>query len=238
MYPATSCRCTLPCVQNASVTTGLRCAPLRRPNGLMAIRLPEPAKSSPVTSNLGDVPICRNGESGPKSKQTAESPAISNSAVPAASHAHSTRWTPPRAACGDAADRAVSGSGRSGCGSAGCCCGRITGRRRNEDVRGDGVIEFGSIAVATDQQLPAHTRNLDRQVRSNAGSVQPRHQRSVGLKWFADAPHDHVLGRIGYGTQCDKTFAELDVVGTFAEFGETGNRVAVRGFLRIRPLHS
>ena len=34
---------------------GLRWAPLRRPNGLSTTRLPVPAKSSPVSSNRGDV---------------------------------------------------------------------------------------------------------------------------------------------------------------------------------------
>ncbi len=50
MYPPTSCGWTLPWLQEARVTTGLRCAPLRRPKGLTAIRLPVPTNSRPASN--------------------------------------------------------------------------------------------------------------------------------------------------------------------------------------------
>jgi len=55
MYPATSWGCTLRWVKNARVTAGLRCAPLVRPMGLNATRLPVPANNSPVNSNRADI---------------------------------------------------------------------------------------------------------------------------------------------------------------------------------------
>lgn len=42
-------------VKNARVTAGLRCAPLVRPMGLNATRLPVPANNSPVNSNRADI---------------------------------------------------------------------------------------------------------------------------------------------------------------------------------------
>ena len=96
-YPARSCLCTFPCVQNANVTTGFKCAPLRRPGGHSASRLPVPANNSPVSSSRAEVEYRCIGECGPKSKHTADSPTRSRTAIPSASQAHSTRCRPPRA---------------------------------------------------------------------------------------------------------------------------------------------
>src|SRR3712207_6463368 len=95
-YPAKSWACTWPRTQKASVTAGFRCAPLRRPSGLMAMRLPVPAKSSPVRSSRADGLGTSSGIGlpGPKSRKTAERPPSSSSAVPVNSHPHSAQCHP------------------------------------------------------------------------------------------------------------------------------------------------
>src|SRR5579859_5370776 len=80
--------------QKASETAGLRCAPLLRPRGEMATRLPMPPKITPVTRRRVDASgtHARMGEPEPKSQTTALRPPRSRSAVPASSQSHSMRW--------------------------------------------------------------------------------------------------------------------------------------------------
>ncbi len=86
------------------MTTGLRCAPLRRPQGLIAISLPVPANSSPVSNSRVDCSgrTRRTALPAPIVQQTADSPPSSSNPVPSSSQPHSTQCP---AAAGPAALR-------------------------------------------------------------------------------------------------------------------------------------